>query len=280
VREAVGVYLTKLHGLGNDFLVALEERDNPPTPLTGTIARALCDRTRGVGADGLIIGRSPDDPTTADLRMELRNADGSSAEMSGNGIRCLAHAVALHRGLDALELRIQTDGGLRSVEIAGAGTESTCGVTVGMGAVASGPVIPPDLDVNGARVGTVTVGNPHLVIDVADPGAIDLAAVGPALEARFPDGINVEFIHATAFDTLTLTVWERGAGITQACGTGAVAAAHVANTWGQVGDRVRVQMPGGDATVVLGDELQLVGPSVHIAEIHVDLDALLETFRA
>jgi diaminopimelate epimerase len=271
------VYFTKLHGLGNDFLVALEERDNPPVALTGAIARALCHRTRGVGADGVIVGRAPIDSAVADLRMELRNADGSRAEMSGNGIRCLAHAVALHRDLDSIDLRIDTDGGLRTVAVRGAANGSTSDVSVDMGAAGPGPDIPHDLDVAG-RLATVDVGNPHLVIEVPDPSAIDLALVGPALEEHFDTGINVEFIHASGPDTLTLTVWERGAGITEACGTGAVAAAHVAHSWERVGDHVRVRMPGGDATVVVGAELQLIGPSVHIAEIHVDLDALLGTF--
>jgi diaminopimelate epimerase len=119
------------------------------------------------------------------------------------------------------------------------------------------------------RVQSVDVGNPHIVILVDEPEAIDIARAGPAIESQFPGGINVHFVAPAGDGTLALRVWERGAGITDACGSGAVAAAYAAHQWGLVGDHVRVAMPGGDAHVVIGDELTLIGPATFVADIIV-----------
>lgn len=285
--------ISKLHGLGNDFLVALDGEQGFTGQFSPVEARALCDRHRGIGADGLIAGRASQEGEEFDLVMELLNADGSAAEMSGNGIRCLAHAVARQRGVADLGLRISTGGGVRQVRVTCGGSPSEGGVdralvgdggaclvatvSVSMGRATEGPGIPGDLD-HAGRVATVDVGNPHLVIEVDDPSAVDLLAVGPELEARFPGGINIEFIRVTGTGSIDLVVWERGAGVTSACGTGAVASAHIANRWGLVGEQVVVNMPGGSAEVRVGDELTLVGPSVHIADIDVDVAALVSTF--
>lgn len=272
---------SKLHGLGNDFLVALGDGDGEAIVLTAEQARAVCDRRRGIGADGVIVANTPENVATSeevpdgvDLVMVLRNADGSVAELSGNGIRCLAHAVALARGVRDAEFVIATGGGVRNVQVREAG--DTCTVRVGMGSAVDGPEIPDDLVPDG-RASTVDVGNPHLVLEVPDPRAIDLAVTGPALEARFVGGINVEFVRIEARNEMSLTVWERGAGITQACGTGAVAAAHAARSWGLVDDDVRVVMPGGTARVELGDEIVLSGPSVYVVDLDVDLERLVRT---
>ncbi len=285
------VRLSKLHGLGNDFLVLLAERHAVVPAIDAPLARQLCDRRRGVGADGLIVGTpAPSDGDGSwDLDMLLRNSDGTVAEMSGNGIRCLAHAVALARGVDDLALTIRTGGGLRAVHVRDA--SGACTVEVAMGSASPGPsttdpaasdalaslVGTPAAPIEPGRVATVEVGNPHLVIEVADPARVDLAVVGPRLEAAFPEGINVEFVRADGTGGLELVVWERGAGITEACGTGACAAAHAARGWGIVGERVQVAMPGGDATVVLGGDgmhgIVLHGPSVHVVELDVPGDA-------
>ncbi len=118
---------------------------------------------------------------------------------------------------------------------------------------------------------TASVGNPHLVIQVDRLGSIDIASDGPAIEAHWmPGGINVHFLVVTGPDAIELVHWERGAGVTEACGSGATASAAVAHSWGLVGDRVHVAMPGGTAEVVVGDQVTLIGPAVHIADIHVD----------
>jgi diaminopimelate epimerase len=250
------VRLTKHHGLGNDFLVLFG--DEPATP---ELARALCDRRMGIGADGLLWGGPGGDG--ADLTMVLHNADGSRAEMSGNGIRCLAQAAAGGRA----SLRIATDAGLRHVELTAGPDERTVLVRVDMGGVSAAEAMP----VEGAKdVLGASVGNPHAVALFADRAALDLAADHFARAHSREQGRNVEFVVAgPGDDELTMRVVERGVGETQACGTGACAAAWAARQWGIAGDRVTVHMPGGSATVELGDTAHLTGPSVYIAEILV-----------
>lgn len=262
--------LSKLHGLGNDFLVLLDERQAAPVHVGPELAAALCDRHRGIGADGLLQGSPAEgDASGVDVVMVLRNADGGRAEMSGNGIRCLAHAVARARMMDAGVLRIATDGGVRTVTLEAGATGAHAIAAVDMGQVADGPEIPAGLELPG-RAATADVGNPHLVIEVDDPWAVPLATEGPRIEAAFPTGINVEFVASDGNGGLLLAVWERGAGITRACGSGATAAVAVARRWGIVGDATSVRMPGGVAEVELADRCTLRGPSVHIAEIEVD----------
>jgi diaminopimelate epimerase len=239
------VRLTKHHGLGNDFLVHNGIVDPE-------MARALCDRRTGIGADGLIGFVGP--------RMMLFNADGSRAEMSGNGIRCLAQAMAA--GTD-VTIDIETDAGIRRVEVRQV-DERTVDVRVAMGAVTE--AASPELDLGAKEVLGASVGNPHVVALYPDRASLDAAADGFAMSDR-----NVEFVVlGPADDELTMRVVERGVGETQACGTGACAAAWAAHRWGAVGTRVAVHMPGGSAVVELGDdEVHLIGPAVHIADIDV-----------
>lgn len=263
--------LSKHHGLGNDFLVSLA--DIGPTP---ELARQLCDRRRGVGADGLIIGRPSRDPSF-DVEMVLLNSDGSAAEMSGNGIRCLAQAVVRSRGATDGEVRVATAAGPRHVVVRSTERSEVCVAEVEMGRAGAGPTWagppPPGLDralaTEAVRVESVDLGNPHLVLLARDPRAVDLARFGAELEAQVAGGVNVEFIAVTPnrSNEIDLTVWERGAGITQACGTGACAGAHVAHRWGLVDDDVVVHLPGGDVRVLLGPSITLIGPAVFIADI-------------
>lgn len=248
--------LTKHHGLANDFLVALDEVNGSDLSVDGEVALRLCDRRTGVGADGLIHGARPDpaDPAHADVDvvMHLFNADGSRAEMSGNGIRCLGQALAIARQVGEATFRVLTDAGIRTVAVREDADGRTATVSVTMGPAGAGPVVPTPLaEAIDGRFQTVDMGNPHLVVLVDEPSSIDLASEGAWLEQQFPGGVNVEFIAVTSPDVLSLAVWERGAGITPACGTGACASAHVAHGWGLVGDRVRVEMPGGAAEVQL-----------------------------
>ena len=275
--------LTKHHGLGNDFLVALEEVDGP---LHGdaTLARRLCDRRRGIGADGFLVGARPEvvaiEPAggAVDVVMHLWNADGSRAEMSGNGIRCLGQAVAMARDDHEATYRVGTDAGVRELVVRDDADHRLAQVSATMGMVGPGPEVPAEVSrrLADSRHATVDVGNPHLVVLVADLGGVDLVGTGSFLETQFPAGVNVEFIAlGDGHDRLELLVWERGAGVTEACGTGAVAAAHLAHAWGLVGREVQVCMPGGTAEVVLAaddrpdGEPVLIGPSQHIATIVV-----------
>jgi diaminopimelate epimerase len=264
------MHLTKHHGLANDFLVVLDESNERAIEVDGGMAQRLCARRTGIGADGLIRGERPAPGADVDAVMHLYNADGGRAEMSGNGIRCLAHAIAQARGHGGrTRYTIATDAGLRRVTI-GSASGDRVEASVTMGAVEPGPEIPEPLwEQFRGRYVTLTLGNPHLVVEVDDPAVIDLETEGAWLEQQFPEGVNVEFVATDGQDALTMRVWERGVGITQACGTGACAAAHAAHTWGLVGDDVEVVMPGGAARVVLGDEVVLTGPSVLVARIEV-----------
>ncbi len=273
------VALTKHHGLGNDFLVTVSA--DPAALLDPALAVRLCDRRRGIGADGFIVAGPAAQPGH-DAVMVLFNADGSRAEMSGNGIRCLAQALALAHRADEVDLVVLTDAGVRMLAVRPHPSDpGSVFVRVGMGPVTDGPSWQPSPEARRAVAGlapshsaTADIGNPHLVLAVADPWQVDVAAAGPILEADFPAGVNVQFIapRPGCSDELDLTVWERGAGVTEACGTGASAAATVAHRWGLVGPTVTVHMPGGMVTVEVGDDATaLIGPATFIARIEFDL---------
>ena len=247
--------LTKHHGLGNDFLVLLDL--DGQQLVDAELAKALCDRRTGVGADGLIHGTAG--AGTTDLNMMLFNADGSLAEMSGNGIRCLAQAEAMRRDVGELELEVLTEAGVRHVSVRPAGEALTVQASVDMG--------PAKVVDDGGAVGQgsmeIDMGNPHLVVRVDDPWADGV------IDGAEPDR-NTEFIApGPGSDAITMRVIERGVGETLACGTGACAAAHAAHAWGLVGERVTVHMAGGDATVELGETITLSGPATYIATIEV-----------
>ncbi len=269
--------LLKHHGLGNDFLIALEEV-NGPLHGDATLARAVCDRRRGLGADGFIIGARPaaysGDDRPIDVVMHLWNADGSRAEMSGNGIRCLGQALAMARDDHEATYRVATDAGVRELVVHDDAGHRFATVSVTMGVLADGPVVPTSVveRLGADRLATADLGNPHIVVLVPDLSTVDLVGTGSWVESQFDAGINVEFIALGAEpDTLDLLVWERGAGVTEACGTGATAAATLAHRWGLVGREVRVSMPGGSAEVIVSAEPDgesiLIGPSQHVATI-------------
>ena len=273
--------LTKHHGLGNDFVIALEEV-NGPLRGDATLARALCDRRRGIGADGFIIVSRPSEDVTGpggrpiDVVMHLWNADGSRAEMSGNGIRCLGQALAMARDDHEATYAVFTDGGFRELVVHDDANHRLATVSVTMGLVGEGPAVPPSVSerLGGDRHATADLGNPHLVVLVSDLSSVDLVGTGAWIESQFDAGINVEFIATgTEPDSLDLLVWERGAGVTEACGTGATAAATLAHQWGLVGREVRVVMPGGSAEVIVAPspdaEPILIGASQHIATLEL-----------
>jgi len=268
--------LTKYHGLGNDFLVALWQDQQDGVPLTPDpdAARVLCARHTGIGADGLIYGLPPGGDE-ADVHMVLLNADGSEAEISGNGIRCLAQAVLRRDGRIEGEVLVETVGGLRHLRTVRGDVDGELWTQVDMGVPAPGPALSAEArSITAVERETVDVGNPHLVLLVEDPEAIDLESVGPTLERSFADGINVHFVtvrSAAPGETgseVDLRVWERGGGVTNACGSGAVAAAVATRGWGRTGPHVTVRMPGGVATVDLdGAAALLTGPSTFVAEV-------------
>ena len=243
-----GTPFIKMHGLGNDFVV-LDARTRP-IELDERAARAIADRHTGVGCDQLLV-MEPPTQAGADVFMRIRNADGDEVEACGNGTRCIAAALMRETGKNRVV--IETVAGLLKASEADAAR-----VTVDMGAarvswreiplarecdtlhvpVTLGPLTDP--------VGT-NMGNPHATFFVPDAEAIDVAALGPTLErhAMFPERANIGIASVAGKDRLRFRVWERGVGITIACGTGACAAAVAAARRGLTGRRVTVVADGG-----------------------------------
>ncbi|MCB0977434.1 MAG: diaminopimelate epimerase [Acidimicrobiales bacterium] len=286
--------LTKHHGLGNDFLILLtDDPDVAADARWPDRARAWCHRRTGVGADGLIIGEfgaaAPSDRpdgVPVDLRMTLYNADGSIAEISGNGLRCLVQAEARRRGVESGKLVVLTGGGIRTVEFEPSPTANP-DVMVGraeMGSAEEGPAPdrPPapagqdavrerELALDAVAYRVIDVGNPHLVLRVDDPRAVVISDAGPLHESRWDGGINVHVVAPTPgeADAVDMVIWERGAGVTEACGSGATAVARAVHDWGLTGPKVTVHMPGGDAVVEVGDVLVLHGTATYVADVTV-----------
>ncbi len=265
------VRMSKHHALGNDFLVLFDDQPMVRLPWE-VLARRWCDRRRGIGADGLLVGLTAARQDDADLAMALFNADGSRAEMSGNGIRCLAQAWAARQGLTEGEVTIVTDAGHRTVGFSPGPDARTMHASVAMGNASE--IDPPagwaGTGIDPLRpVAHVSLGNPHSVVAVDDVEVVDLATIG----AQLPE-VNLEVVARTDdVHMLRMRVHERGAGITEACGTGACAAAWAADRWGLVAPdgagEITVRMDGGDARVRLGPELTLLGPATFIANIEL-----------
>jgi diaminopimelate epimerase len=268
--------LTKHHGLGNDFLVLLDP--SADEPMSATLVVALCDRRRGIGADGLLRATrprlGPDEPRHVHAVMELYNADGSRAEMSGNGIRCLAQALLRRGWATPPEVVIATDAGERTVTWRAEVDRSTDILAVDMGPVSLGDEAHEWTGGPLRRAAWADIGNPHLVIGVDTTAAIppaDLVTLGEKVNASVPGGANVHLIAAgDEPNVLTMRPYERGVGPTEACGTGACAAAAVAHRWGLVGEQVTVRMPGGTAEIHLGPTTRLVGPATFVALIDTE----------
>lgn len=269
--------LLKLHGLGNDFLVLLDE--GSVGPVAPERVRALCHRWTGVGADGLIRSERAGEGT---ITFSLINADGRAAEMSGNGARCLGLA-AVREGWWADRshpLVLTTPVGDRQVDWQGGDLEAAQ-LRVGMGVVGPfgdasdlGRVLPDAPDEEGAAYGwMVSVGNRHAVglFEGTLPAISDVEPALSRIEVGGPSDMNYEFVvRGPEPEALTMIVRERGAGWTQACGTGSVAAAWAANRQGWVGHLVTVHNPGGAVQVDLsGTEARLTGPAVFVAAIDV-----------
>ncbi|HJO78971.1 MAG: diaminopimelate epimerase [Acidimicrobiales bacterium] len=272
LSETGPVKLIHCHGLGNQFLVAFI--DEVPTD-GAERAQDLCTPLNGIGVDGLIFGTPTIPGQSERLTFTLFNSDGSSAEVSGNGLACFGHAILRtmqqNEGLDVV---VDTAAGPRRIRVFGSAADAEVSVAVEMGTATDGPDFSGlSVEVGGPEVGrvaSVDMGNPHLVVEVDDPGGVDLAVVGPALEAHFePIGCNIHMVSVLDDSTLHLRTWERGAGATKACGSGACAVAASAQEWGAVGDEVEVRMPGGITNVSLGDPIVLSVTSTYVGDREV-----------
>ena len=256
----------------------MDGRKTPLPEMGGEPAKELCDRRFGIGGDGLILALPPQQG--GDVRMQILNADGTEAEMCGNGIRCFARFLAdLDGSPSGTQWRVETPAGLiipRLLE----GDQ----VTVDMGEPflepasiptnlpAGSPLPDGELQVAGEpmQVAAVGMGNPHAVVQVADLAEVDFDRLGPALEQHpaFPARTNVHFVQVHAPDQLQVKVWERGAGPTLACGTGACATVVATHLRGACARQVTVQLPGGPLQIDWdgNNHIQMAGPAVFVFE--------------
>lgn len=268
---------TKMHGIGNDYVYVngFEETiDNPPA-----LAKVIADRHRGVGGDGLILILPPEDGVEADVRMRMFNADGSEAEMCGNGVRCVAKYAFDHKLTSANPMQVQTGNGVLNISYSLDGKGKLHLATVNMGEPVLGAKEIPtaitdaekvvdypydelenfiDMDADwvkqaGLESGMtgVSMGNPHITFYVKDVGVIPLERIGGAIESHpiFPAKINVHFVQIHSEEEVTMRTYERGTGITQACGTGASAVCVSGVLTGRTGRKILAHLPGGDLTL-------------------------------
>ena len=240
-----------MHGLGNDFVVV--DRDAVPSAVRlEDLARRVCDRHRGIGADGLLVVGPRE--TDGARRLEIVNADGSRASACGNGARCVARYLGegeAYLRTDAERVKVTWDGRV---------------ATVALRAPRLGRRQLVSLEAGDTPVRLVDVGNPHAVVLGLDPDALDLASVSRRVRERVGESANVEVVALEPPGTLRLRVDERGVGETLACGTGAIGAAAAARAEGWISNGVvKVRVPGGELSVVLHDDVALLsGPAEEV----------------
>jgi len=266
----------KMHGLGNDFIV-IDNRDGKIIEAEAAgLARTLCERRLSIGADGLLLLSNS---AIADARMRTFNADGSEAEMCGNGVRCFAKYIYENGIVKKKELSVETLAGLKNVWLT-VQNEAVEAVKVDMGTpdwerskipmLGQGTCINQDLrvDEENYKVTCLSMGNPHCVIFVENVDECPVEYVGQLVENHeaFPKRTNVEFVQVLGKNELKVRVWERGCGETMACGTGACASALAANRLGKVAGRVKVHLRGGDLQLDVGEHVFMTGPAEKVFE--------------
>ncbi len=266
---------TKMQGLGNDYIYV----DGPLTNAAraGELARAVSDRHVGIGGDGLIV---VEPSSVADVRMTIYNADGSRAQMCGNGLRCVAKYAVDRHLVSSTTITIETDAGIRHAEYIRSDSVMAI-VRVDMGVplldaedvhvkidspqVVNHPMVFHD---ESYAVTCVSMGNPHAVIFVPDISVVRLSQLGPAVEMdpAFPQRINAHFVQVESPGHLLVKTWERGSGATRACGTGACAVCVAGAITDRCSRAIRVSLPGGDLSVewASDDHVYMEGPAVEV----------------
>ena len=274
---------TKMHGCGNDYVYVNlfeEQIENP-----AKVSIAVSDRHFGIGSDGLItIGASE----IADFRMRIYNADGSEAEMCGNGIRCVAKYVYDHKLTDKTEITVETGAGVKTLQLTAEDDKVTL-VRVDMGE----PILTPDeipvvadgdrvvdepivVDDKEWRMTCVSMGNPHAVVFVDDVAHFELEKYGPLFEnhVRFPKRTNTEFVQIISRNEAIMRVWERGSAETWACGTGTCATVMACILNGLTDNDVLVHLRGGDLRIVYDEKSNhvfMTGPATEVFEGEIQL---------
>lgn len=271
---------TKMHGLGNDFMVL--DLISQHAHIQPKHAKAWGDRHTGVGFDQLLLVEAPTNPDV-DFRYRIFNADGSEVEQCGNGARCFARFVVDKRLTVKKQIRVETKGGIIELNLRPDGQ-----VTVDMGAPrlvpeqipfqAAAEALSYTVEVDGERheLAAVSMGNPHAVLRVDNVDSAPVHSLGPKLEhhPRFPKRVNVGFLQVINRQQARLRVWERGAGETQACGTGACAAAVAAIRQGWMDSPLQLELPGGSLSIEWagpGQPVMMTGPAVRVYEGQIRL---------
>ena len=268
---------TKMQGLGNDYVYVdcFEQELAEPA----AVARAVSDRHFGIGGDGLILVLPSEQ---ADVRMRMFNADGSEGEMCGNGVRCLAKYAYDHGRTGANPMRVETLAGIKTIDLVLGEGGKVASATVDMGE----PILdPPSIPVNipqqrvvdmpmrtsthAYQMTCVSMGNPHAVMYVPDVAAVPLEQVGPELERNplFPQRINAHFVQVHSVEEVTMRTWERGSGVTLACGTGASAVCVAGVLTGRSGRKITAHLPGGELVLEWREEdnrVYMTGPAVKV----------------
>ncbi len=249
---------TKMEGLGNDYVYVNCFRETVDNP--SEVAKKVSDRHFGIGSDGLILIKPSE---VADFRMDMYNADGSQAEMCGNGIRCVAKYVYDYGLTDKTSISIETLAGIKYLNLQVTDGKVSL-ITVNMGSPELIPdkipvisdskrVVDEPIEVDGTtyKMTCVSMGNPHCIVFVEDTASFPLETVGPLFEnhERFPKRVNTEFIQLLDRKTVNMRVWERGSGETLACGTGACASAVACILNGLTEDEITLHLLGGDLIV-------------------------------
>ncbi|CAH6962869.1 diaminopimelate epimerase [Vibrio chagasii] len=266
-------HFSKMHGLGNDFMVVDCITQN--IFFSPDLIRRLADRHTGVGFDQLLVVEAPYDPET-DFHYRIFNADGSEVEQCGNGARCFARFVRMKGLTNKYSINVSTKKGKMVLKI-----EENDLITVNMGIPEFEPSKIPfkakqpektyilRTDTHTLFCGAVSMGNPHVVTVVDDVDTADVDTLGPLLESheRFPERVNAGFMQVVNREEVRLRVYERGAGETQACGSGACGAVAVGITQGLLAENVKVRLPGGDLHISWqgpGKPLYMTGPATHV----------------
>ena len=258
------MHFTKMHGLGNDYLYVYGE---VPSNIE-ELSKQLSKRHFGAGSDGMIY-ISPS--AVADFKMRIFNADGSEAKMCGNGIRCVGKYVYDKGYTDKTRLTVETLSGIKTLEL-DVSLGKVESVSVDMGRAIPDEDMTVSLDGQTVVLTPVSVGNPHVVIFVEDIEGAPLTTLGPKLERHeaFSNGVNVEFVQVLGRGELRMRVWERGSGVTMACGTGACASAMAAvkKTYCSEGEPILVYLDGGTLkiTVARDGNVRMTGPAAFVYE--------------
>jgi diaminopimelate epimerase len=267
---------TKMHGLGNDYVYVDGFEESVADP--AALARTISDRHFGVGSDGLILVLPTD---AADVRMRMFNADGSEAQMCGNGVRCVAKYAWDHGRSRANPMRVETGAGILQIRLTLDEGGLAAAATVDMGRPALDPDripvrvsqkrvldVPIRLDKHAYTMTCVSMGNPHAVIFVEDVAAVPLELVGPRIENHplFPERINVHFVQVRSAGEVVMRTWERGSGVTLACGTGASAVCVAGVLTRRTDRKILAHLPGGDLELQWGEDehVRMTGPATEV----------------